>query len=51
MASLSRTTLASEAGSTVERVDELVRVGVLRPESDGSFLPPDVARVRLAAAY
>jgi adenylate cyclase len=51
MASLSRTTLASEAGSTVERVDELVRAGVLRPESDGSFMPPDVARVRLAAAY
>jgi adenylate cyclase len=51
MASLSRTTLASEAGSTVERVDELVRMGVLRPASDGSFTPPDVARVRLAAAY
>jgi class 3 adenylate cyclase len=51
LGSLSRTALASEAGSTVERVDELVRVGVLRPEPDGSFTPPDVARIRLAAAY
>jgi adenylate cyclase len=51
MDSLSRFDLASEAGTTAERVDELVRAGVLRPDSDGSFTPPDVARIRLAAAY
>ena len=51
MGSLSRIDLASEAGTTVERVDELVRAGVLRPGSDGSFTAPDVSRIRLAAAY
>ena len=51
MSGLSRTELASEAGATPERVDELVRIGVLHPESDGSFTSADVARVRLVAAY
>jgi adenylate cyclase len=51
MGSLSRIDLASEAGSTVERVDELLGIGVLRPEPDGSFTSADVSRVRLVAAY
>jgi adenylate cyclase len=51
MGRLSRIDLASEAGSTAEHIDELVRVGVLQPQPDGSFSPPDVARVRLVAAY
>jgi adenylate cyclase len=51
MSGLSRTGLASEAGATPERVDELVRIGVLHPEQDGSFTSADVARVRLVAAY
>jgi adenylate cyclase len=51
MGRLSRTDLASEAGTTVERVDELVRIGVLRARPDGSFTGPDVSRIRLATAY
>jgi adenylate cyclase len=51
MGSLSRLDLASEAGTTPERVDALVRAGVLRPDPDGSFTPPDASRIRLAAAY
>jgi adenylate cyclase len=51
MSRLSRTELASEAGATPERVDELVRIGVMNPEPDGSFTSADVARVRLVAAY
>jgi adenylate cyclase len=51
MGRLSRTDLASEAGTTVERVDELVRIGVLRARPDGSFTGPDLSRIRLATAY
>jgi adenylate cyclase len=51
MGSLSRIDLASEAGTTPERVDDLVRAGVLRPTPDGSFAPSDASRIRLVAAY
>ena len=51
MGSLTRIDLASEAGTTPERVDDLVRAGVLRPDPDGRFAPPDASRIRLAAAY
>jgi adenylate cyclase len=51
MGGLTRIDLASEAGTTPERVDDLVRAGVLRPDPDGRFAPPDVSRIRLAAAY
>ena len=44
MARLSREELAVEAGITPGRVDDLVRVGVVKPGPDGDFATPDVAR-------
>ena len=51
MARLSRAELAVEAGIAPERVDDLVRVGVIQPGPDGDFSTPDVARARLIDAY
>lgn len=48
---LTRDELAAEADISPERVDDLVRIGVLQPEPDGSFDPADVVRARIVDAY
>ena len=48
---LTREQLAAEAGTDPGRIDELVRIGVIRPADDGAFSPPDIARARLVDAY
>ncbi len=50
-ARLTRDGLATEADVTPERVDDLVRAGVLRPNPDGSFDSADVVRARIVDAY
>jgi adenylate cyclase len=44
-------TLASRTGVEPERIEELVRVGVLRPAPDGTFASGDLASARLALAF
>ncbi len=51
MSRLTREEIASEAGVTPERIDDLVRIGVLQPAPDGDFSSPDVARARIISAY
>ena len=51
MTRLTRTELAAEAGVTPKRVDELVRIGVIRHGTNGDFSTPDVARARIIDAY
>jgi adenylate cyclase len=51
VARLSREELAVEAGIAPERVDDLVRIGVIRPAPGGAFSTADVARVRIVTAY
>jgi len=48
---LTREQLAAEAGTDPGRIDELVRIGVIRPSDDGAFSTPDIARARLVDAY
>jgi adenylate cyclase len=48
---VSEAELAERSGCTVERVQELVRLGILVPRDDGSFAPTDVHRVRLMQAF
>ena len=42
------TELASRTGTSADRVTELTAAGVLTPNSDGSFGPADINRVRIA---
>jgi adenylate cyclase len=51
MTRLTRSELAAEAGVTPGRIDDLVRVGVIRAGSNGDFSTPDVARARIIDAY
>ena len=51
MTRLTREELAAEAGVAPARVDELVRVGVIKPAPGGDFSTPDVARARIIDAY
>jgi adenylate cyclase len=43
--------LARRSDSTPERIRQLVRIGVLRPDTSGRYAPADVQRVRIVAAY
>jgi adenylate cyclase len=44
---LSKDEVAGRVGTTPERIDELVALGIIRPETDGSFGRPDVLRARV----
>ena len=48
---LSAADLARRSASSLERIDQLVRIGVLRPDDRGRFAPADAQRVQVAAAY
>ncbi len=50
MDDLTQVGLAERSGSTPERIDQLVELGILTPQADGSFRPADIQRVRLTDA-
>ena len=43
--------LASEAETTVQRIERLVRIGAIIPNGDGSFTRGDVIRARVVGAF
>ncbi|HET9497047.1 MAG TPA: adenylate/guanylate cyclase domain-containing protein [Candidatus Limnocylindria bacterium] len=43
--------LAREAGVGTDRIERLVKVGILHPAADGTFTAADVQRVRVVGAY
>jgi adenylate cyclase len=47
---ISEAELAKLAGSTVLRVREMVSLGILEPDAEGGFRPPDLQRIRIAEA-
>jgi adenylate cyclase len=47
MDDLTQVGLAERSGSSAERIDVLVELGILTPHSDGSFRPTDIQRVKL----
>ncbi len=50
MDQLSRVELAERSGSSPERIDRLVELGVITPQADRSFRPADIQRVKLIDA-
>ena len=49
---LSEAEIAERSGCPVERIEELVGLGILVPrDEDGPFSPKDVHRVRLMKAF
>jgi adenylate cyclase len=50
MPGLTQTELAERAGATPERIEELLALGIVVGLADGTFLPSNVQRVRLAEA-
>jgi hypothetical protein len=47
---LIRVELAKRSGTSPERIDALVELGILTPQADGSFRPADIQRVKLIDA-
>ncbi len=47
---LTRVELAERSGSSPERIDVLVELGILTPQADGSFRPADLQRAKLIDA-
>jgi adenylate cyclase len=50
MDDLMRVELAKRSGSSPERIDGLVELGIVTPQVDGSFRPADIQRVKLLDA-
>jgi adenylate cyclase len=48
---LTRDELAVETRTTSSRIDELVAIGALHPDTDGAFTSVDVQRARIVDAY
>jgi adenylate cyclase len=51
MDTLTEAELAAQAPASPERIRRLVEIGVLHPVAPGRFVPADLQRVRIAAAY
>jgi adenylate cyclase len=51
MTTLRTDDLARQAGTTPERIRQLVEIGVLQPDARGRFVTADVQRVEIVAAY
>ena len=45
------TELVERAGSSLERVRQLIQLGIVRAGADGDYRPSDIQRVRLADAF
>src|SRR5687768_16118051 len=50
MDGLSTDALADRSGTSPEQIERLVRLAILSPQTDGSFRPSDIQRVKMTDA-